>query len=408
MHNNTAMEQRKTPLSTGHAGACGKAATGDVQCLTSVDQIRQFSEQIEDLAARAFSPNILNEPGFLCAAWEHLFANDPKARILLVWDQMQGPNPSLIGLLPLAIDSKLWGGVPLGVCFRSNMKFAGVPLLDKNRSALALDRILASIPEVMPFPAAVLFDEVPADGEFAGAFLAAFARAGWGVRSYEGYTRVTMDATRPGEEYLAEAVSSKKRKEYRRLTNRLKDMGELAFEIVREPEHVCSAFEELLQLEKSGWKGANQTAILDREDWSNFFRHGTAGAVRSGQVEIARLSLNGDAIAAGLVLTSGDTAWFYKIAYREDLAQYSPGVLLTLDLTKYFCERPDIRIGDSCACDDHPMITHLWRERCQFHDLLAVPPGSPASIIFCAETMRREARTLLKKGYHTIKRKLRG
>lgn len=217
-----------------------------------------------------------------------------------------------------------------------------------------------------------------------------------------------MDATRPGEEYVAEAVSSKKRKEYRRLTNRLRDMGELAFEIVREPDRIDCAFDELLQLEKSGWKGAGQTAILDREDWSNFFRDGIAGVAPKGQAGIARLSLNGEAIASGLVLTSGDTAWFYKIAYREDLSQFSPGVLLTLEITKYLCEQPGIRTVDSCARDDHPMITHLWRERCAYHDLLIVPPGAPAKLIFCAETMRREARTVLKKGYHTIKRKMRG
>lgn len=408
MQNNLALKRLKRPLTAGGGGACGKAVVGTIQYLSSVDQVRQYAPQIEDLAGRALSPNILFEPAFLCAAWTHIFGNDPRARVVLVWDKAPGLDRKLIGLLPLSGDTKLWGGVPLGVCFRNKMKFYGAPLVDRDRAASALDQLLGSITDLLPFPSAVLVDEIPVEGEFAGVFLAALARAGWGARSYGKYTRVMLDASRPGEDYLAEAVSSKKRKEYRRLTNRLRELGDLAFEIVSEPEQVNPALDKLLQLEKSGWKGASQTAILDREDWSNFFRAGIAEVARKGQAGIARLTLDGDAIASGLVLTSGDTAWFYKIAYREDLSQFSPGVLLTLDLTKHLCERRDISTVDSCANDDHPMITHLWRERRAHHDLLIVPPGAPARLIFCAETMRREARTLLKKGYHTIKRKRRG
>jgi len=408
MQSNPVMGQLNTPLVAGDSGACGKAATGNVQYLTNVEQVRQFSTQIEDLAARTLSPNILFEPAFLCAAWTHIFAGDPKVRVALIWDTVHGSKRKLIGLLPLTVDTKMWGGVPLGVCFRNKMRFVGVPLVDRNKAALALDHMLTSIKEFLPYPAAILLDEVPAEGEFASAFYAALTRSGWGMRSFDRNTRVMMDATCPGEDYLAESVSSKKRKEYRRLTNRLRDMGELAFEIVNDADKINDALDELLQLEKSGWKGANHTAILDRQDWNNYFHDGVAGTARKGQAEIARLTLNGEAIASGLVLTSRERAWFYKIAYREDLSHYSPGVLLTLDLTKHLCERPDISSVDSCAHDDHPMITHLWRERGQHHDLLIVPPGSPAGIIFCAETMRREARKLLKKGYHTIKRRMRG
>lgn len=390
------------------ANASGQVSRSTIQRLTGVDQIHIHARQISDLSARAMTPNILFEPALLRATWAHFFADDPSASIILVWDKDAEASRKLIGLLPLVSDTKTWFGIPLGTGFRNDMKFRGLPLVDRDEADHALDQMLAAIKEFVPFPAAFLFDEMPAEGEFAQALDSALARSGWFKRSFDKSRRVMLDANGCGEGYLTQALSRKKRKEYRRLGNRLKDMGELQFDIVHEADAIGAALEDLLQLERQGWKGANHTAILDRDDWSGFFREGIAETAREGQAKVARLTLDGATIAAGLVLTAGNTAWFYKIAYKEELAQYSPGVLFTLELTKRLCEWPDICVADSCTGDDHPMITHLWRERRDYHDLLVVPSGSPAGVIFCAETVRRSARKLLKKGYHAIKRKMRG
>lgn len=392
----------------GEANAPDYEAQDMVQYLTSIEQLSDYSKQITGLAARALQPNILFEPTLLNATWHNFFAQDDSARIILIWKKSVGADRQLIALLPMVSDTRTWFGVPLATGFRNDMKFLGTPLIDHDHADEALDELLAAMSKTAPFPSAWLFDEMPAQGAFAEAFTAALERAGWLARSFDKSQRVLLDASRPSDEYLAEALSSKKRKEYRRQANRLKDMGELQFEMVSESGTIGEALEELFQLERQGWKGANHTAILDREAWTGFFRDGMAGVANSGQASVARLLLDGKAIAAALVLTAGDAAWFYKIAYREDLAQYSPGVQLTLELTKHLCGRPDICKVDSCTRDDHPMITHIWREREAYHDLLVVPPDSPAGVIFCAETTRRGAREILKKGYHGIKRKMRG
>ena len=327
---------------------------------------------------------------------------------MLVRDASEGPGHRLVGLLPVSVDRSLWGGVPLGASFRNDMKFCGAPLLDREKAARALDALVSAIASYTPFPCAFLFDEMPAEGPLAQAMAEAFERAGWQMRAYGRYERVVLDASRPGDEYLSAAVSGKKRKEYRRLANRLKDMGALEFTVVGDEDGVVSALEDLLRLEQQGWKGKNATAILDRESWTGYFRDAVARLSANGRAQVACLSLGGRTIAAGLVVTSGTSAWFYKIAFDETLSHYSPGVLLTLELTEYLCDRPDILTADSCAPGDHPMIAHIWREREACCDMLAVPPGSPSGLIFCAETIRREARGFVKKGYHSIKRKMRG
>ena len=49
-----------------------------------------------------------------------------------------------------------------------------------------------------------------------------------------------------------------------------------------------------------------------------------------GQARIDRMQLGGSAIAAAITLQRGDTAWFWKIAYNEGVARFSPGVQLVL------------------------------------------------------------------------------
>jgi hypothetical protein len=77
-------------------------------------------------------------------------------------------------------------------------------------------------------------------------------------------------------------------------------------------------------------------------------------------------------------LRSGRAAWFWKIAYDESVARFSPGVLLTLALTEELLEDAAVAHADSCATADHPMIDHVWRERLPLCDrLIAVRPQAP-------------------------------
>ena len=55
-------------------------------------------------------------------------------------------------------------------------------------------------------------------------------------------------------------------------------------------------------------------------------------------------------------------AFSFKTAYDEELARFSPGVLLQLE-NLALLEREDIALTDSCAAPDHPMIDHIWRDR---------------------------------------------
>jgi hypothetical protein len=102
--------------------------------------------------------------------------------------------------------------------------------------------------------------------------------------------------------------------------------------------------------------------------------------------------LAGRAIAALIVLRSGDSAWCWKIAYDEQHARASPGVQLMLQATKALLAETGLARVDSCAAPDHPMIDHIWRERLPLADRL-VQPGPYGGAAFALTRALEDART---------------
>ena len=75
------------------------------------------------------------------------------------------------------------------------------------------------------------------------------------------------------------------------------------------------------------------------------------------------LVLDGKPIACLIVLVESGVAYTWKTAYDEAYAQFSPGTLLTIEVTKQHLDDPNIELTDSCAVPDHPVMSRLWSER---------------------------------------------
>jgi hypothetical protein len=157
-------------------------------------------------------------------------------------------------------------------------------------------------------------------------------------------------------------------------------------------------------LESAGWKGAAGTAVQRDCATKIFFENAVLGLAAAEQATIARLTRAGRTIAAGVIIRSGNGAWFWKVAYDEALSAYSPGVQLTLDLTEALARDSRIAFIDSCAIPDHPMIDHIWRERRQLADwMISLDPRRPFAIDCMVEHLRRRARVTAKRVYHRFR-----
>ena len=111
-------------------------------------------------------------------------------------------------------------------------------------------------------------------------------------------------------------------------------------------------------------------------------------------------------VAAAIVLRHLDRAFYFKIGIDERFAKFSPGVQLTLDLTRHLCADPAIASADSTAAPGHPMIDPIWRGRLMIGDvLIPLRPDDPMpGLIFTALKLRQSA----KDGLRSVLRKLRG
>jgi CelD/BcsL family acetyltransferase involved in cellulose biosynthesis len=210
----------------------------------------------------------------------------------------------------------------------------------------------------------------------------------------------------PAEAYLGAALSPKKLKELRRQLRRLGDEAPVTFRGSRTPEDVAAALERYLDVEARGWKGAGGTAMRRHADQLAFIRELLAARAASGEARALELTVGDQTVAAGLVLISGARAWFYKIAFDERFSRCSPGVQLTVELTRRLIEDPAIGVVDSTAVADHPMIDHIWRERLPLGDwMIALRPGAARRlrIAASAEMRRRRARAFARALYLRVK-----
>ena len=218
--------------------------------------------------------------------------------------------------------------------------------------------------------------------------------------------RACLDATQDADDVLRDGLGAKKLKELRRQRARLADQGEVRFTVAREPADIAAALETFLALEAGGWKGKRGTALAQDAGDNAFIRRAVPALAATGQCEIIALHAGAVPVAAAIVLRHLDRAFYFKIGIDERFAKFSPGVQLTLDLTRHLCADPAIASADSTAAPGHPMIDPIWRGRLMIGDvLIPLRPDDPMpGLIFTALKLRQSA----KDGLRSVLRKLRG
>ncbi len=352
----------------------------------ALTELGSIAEQWRELAGRALTPNVFYEPAFALAA-APVFGRDADA--MLVWS---GTSPrKLLGLFPARIERRRYGiRPPVLVGWTHPYAPLGVPLVEREAAEPVIATWLAHVASDSRLPGLLLLPYLPQDGPFATIVAAMLLRARMPGADFNRHRRALL-AARGGERshYLERSLSAHKLKELRRIGRRLADRGALMFTAATEPAAVSAAFDDFLALEASGWKGRAQTAAAGHAEIGNFMRTALCALAAEGKAAINRMLVDGRAIAVAITLRSGDCAWFWKIAYDEQFARYSPGVMLSVALTENLLDDPNFVRADSCAAANHPMIDHIWRERLPLCDLLVgARPQAPFALARRLETLR--------------------
>jgi hypothetical protein len=369
------------------------------------------------LTERAIEPN-----GYYLPAWELAVNASAHGRTgvsaLGAWHKRSpnelaptqpAPAPSepdeparLIGLLPVV---SLWRAckIPLpALASASPYGTLCTPLLDR---ACAEDAATALMSEARKAGAhALVLRDVSLNGAAMKAFTQASRQEGLQPIVLHSHLRACLDARRAADDVLRDALSVKKLKELRRQRNRLAEHGAPRFSIARSVDEVSRAVEVFLSLEASGWKGERGTALRQNDGDLNFIRNATRGLAETGQCEIVTMHAGDTPVAAAVVLRHLDRAFYFKLGIDEAFSKFSPGVQLTLDLTRHLCTDAVIATADSTANADHPMINPIWRGRLKIGDVV-IPLRRNDPVVFAivaALKTRHRLRDTARRALHLI------
>ena len=279
------------------------------------------------------------------------------------------------------------------------------PLLDRDMAEAAVANLLQAARQAGAH--ALILNHMSLDGAVMKAFTEALRRGGMQPRVLQSHVRACLDATRDADRVLHDGLGAKKLKELRRQRNRLAEHGAVHFDVARAPADVAAAVEIFLALEASGWKAKRGTALGQDEGDAAFVRRATSALAQTGQCEIVTLRTGETPVASAIVLRHLDRAFYFKLGVDERFAKFSPGVQLTLDLTRHLCADPAIALADSTASPDHPMINPIWRGRLAIGDvLIPLRRRDPvASLVHAALNLRKIAREPARRMVHFIRKR---
>lgn len=347
------------------------------------------------LAKASSEPNAFFEPWFLRPAIAHL--HDGQApRLALARDG----DGRLVGLLPLTIQPR-YGRIPARHVgnWAHYQCFMGTPLVASGQETAFWHALIDTL-DVCDWAEGFLsISGLQADGPaHRGLIAAAEAQARPAPIVHE-YSRAVLCSALSPEAYLDAAVRGKKRKEYRRLSNRLSEQGTVKHRTLVNAADLSAWCEEFLHLEAAGWKGEGGAALGNTAQTKAFFSEMMAGALHAGRLDFKRMDLDGRAIAMLINFLTPPGSWSFKIAYDETLARFSPGVLIELENLRHVLENPSLEWMDSCAIENHPMIDRLWMERRRIIQVSVPLSGKARRLVYntcrAAETGSAKLRQLL-------------
>jgi CelD/BcsL family acetyltransferase involved in cellulose biosynthesis len=337
----------RTPLTPVPAPAEVRAITRD-----AAGAIEGLAAEWAALAETAAEPNAFAEHWFVAASLRTL----AKGQAIRLVEVRRGER--LIGLF-LAETRKGYARLPVRVVqnWAHDQTFLGTPLVAAGEEGAFWSAVLEVLDEAAWAPGLLHLRGLTEDGPVQRALQD--VRPGAIVHRE---VRAFLESDLSPDAYYEQAVRQKKRKEIRRLRNRLAELGETKARVFGDGDDLDAWCSTYLALEKAGWKGAKGSSLACTAEGEAFFRETVRAARGAGRLQFLRLDVGGTCIAMLVNFLTPPGSFSFKTVFDEAYARFSPGVLIQLENLKIL-DDPRIAWMDSCAAEDHPMIDSLWTER---------------------------------------------
>ncbi len=333
----------------------------------------------EELCSDLVEENPFYEPWSLGPALDGFGRG--RVSLACVWS-----GETLIGLLPVAA-VRGYARMPLGYwkSWTHPHCYFAAPLVRTGWEEPVFNALFALLGEGGGARGFLRFARMDRDGPLMSAAQAAALREGRICYEAGAAERALLCAGASAEATLAVFLRKKKRKELKRLRNRLEEKGKVDVREFSDGDDLTAWTDAFLSLEHSGWKAKKGTSLKANDADAAWFRQTLAGARDAGKLHFIRIDLDGRPIAMLVSLLSGGAGYSLKICHDPEFARYSPGVMVEIEAMRSLLERPDFRFMDSCAAPDHSMINGLWRARREVTGLNVSGKGltSRAALALC-------------------------
>jgi CelD/BcsL family acetyltransferase involved in cellulose biosynthesis len=315
----------------------------------------------EDLCRRSAEDNAYYSPRYAKALLDNV-ERDKNVRFALVWHEAK-----LVALLPFTSAEFVIPFRPAGRAWQSKYTFSCMPLLDTHLTLEAAEALLDVLDSIRG--GEWILPALNTDGAACKAMTAALERKGlpWVFSGH--FQRATLDSSSTFEEHMKQHVCSKRRKDLARNRRRLEQLGKVEHETYSFGEGLDRAVAAFLEIEASGWKGRQRTALACDEQSRRFAVDAFTGEQAKSICRADVLTLNGEPIAVGLIVLAGDTGFSVKCSYNEAYRRYSVGLLLEVEVIRSFLSEKWACRLDSATSGAH-VIDSLWPARIEVADLI--------------------------------------
>jgi len=383
-----------TDISAENVKNGGKQGTS-VRVIRELKELEQYVPAWEDLARAAIEPNAFYEPWMLLPAIK-AFGEGRQVFFLLVETvdpaRPLGP-PLLSAVFPLEVNSK-FNGLGKSLPFRTlsfwkhERCYLCTPLLRSRYARESLTAFFEWVGTEAHGCSLLELDFIAGDGPVYH-LLIDYINEFRKLNYVTNFTRAFFRQAADPATYLRDAISGVRRKEMKRLERRLAETGRLEYLMLNQESDVAAWIDEFLRVEATGWKGQAGRATASNELEREFFVTVATEAFRRGQLMMLSLHYDGRSIAHKCNFLAGDGSFAYKIAFDEQYARYSPGVLLEVENINRLHERAETHWMDSCADPDRFMINQLWPARRTISTVLIGTGKAPGDLVVAAIPMLR-------------------
>lgn len=335
-------------------------------------ELETFIPAWNRLVEMALCPNLFFDPDFLIPAQTHLADQNVSVLVIESTQRMNPDSPPVICALFPIIRKRIYGFPISGMeIWKHDLCFDCTPLIRKDCANEVIEYAFKYLSQTLGTKLFSL-DTITAEGPMANLLAESNYQEDRAVFYREIFTRASFRPMDSAETFINTKVAKNTRKGTQRLRRKLSQLGDVRTEAQHtyDPETIS----EFLTLEASGWKGENNTALDCNANTRNFVHEMARRMMDSKKLVLSRTSLDGRAVAMLCEIQNENYGVQFKIAYDETLREYSPGLILELDIIERL-HRQGLALVDSCAAPNHSMINRVWTDRLRFQNLVIALDG---------------------------------